>query len=327
MVHRNVAVRRNGFTLVELLVVIGIIAVLIGVLLPALMKARRSAATVQCSSNMRQIAAAMLQYINANKGHHPPSQIKDGVAGVGYPYGWWWATELVRQKYIHAPSIYSHPGSTIGERKFNRSSVFFCPEGVEEDMGSGGSTKPDIYPTHSENNKFNLGNDYDNSFNYIGKAAEEGIGIASWYQLNSRVAQPGSGEVPGGSKACPFVWFDNGNQAIPAGLSMPGFQRSLSMVRKPAEVVMIVEAANPNWVDQKPSTDPRYGYIYLKRMGARHGRKTADGGNAYTNLAFFDGHVALYPTLPFVGKQKGGGSDNALTDFYRETIFYLTRQR
>ena len=51
----------------------GIIAVLIGILLPALNKARRAAATVQCSSNMRQIATAMLQYIQVSKGRFPPS--------------------------------------------------------------------------------------------------------------------------------------------------------------------------------------------------------------------------------------------------------------
>jgi prepilin-type processing-associated H-X9-DG protein len=62
---------RVGFTLVELLVVIGIIALLVGVLLPALNKARAAAQTVQCASNLRQWGIGLQMYVDQNQGLLP----------------------------------------------------------------------------------------------------------------------------------------------------------------------------------------------------------------------------------------------------------------
>jgi prepilin-type N-terminal cleavage/methylation domain-containing protein len=66
---------RHGFTLVELLVVIGIIALLIGILLPSLNKARASALAIKCAANMRTIGQAMMLYATNNRDAIVPAGI------------------------------------------------------------------------------------------------------------------------------------------------------------------------------------------------------------------------------------------------------------
>lgn len=261
--------RRRGFTLVELLVVIGIIALLISILMPALSKARAAGVALSCSNNMRQIGMTALLYQNDNKGRFParddyfqdfaPGQ-SEGQGAYSYSSVRWFDVlppylgMANFRRSIAARTSQTWPVGVIGDStaaNFNqRLAVYHCPADTNRDP----------------NDEF-MPSDY----------AVAEIAVAMYREAPARVQNGGTNDTLGA-----------------AHRSM-----NLSGVRRPSSTVFMTEVGGQSWFHV-------YAHATEDNLAISTGGGYDHSGQQ--NYLFLDSHVELLKVPPHGLSGDGGAA-------------------
>jgi prepilin-type N-terminal cleavage/methylation domain-containing protein/prepilin-type processing-associated H-X9-DG protein len=283
--------RRPAFTLVELLVAIGIIAVLLALLLPALNRARQAAAAIQCAGNMRQIGDALAMYHMDSHGRLIPMLVTTSTTPTDpWPGGFFWANQLVRMAYISAPIGLGPSGA-----RNQYGGVFNCPTGTSDLMSSLASSLvegvDDTYTPGCGINCYMRAHDY--SADATASVSTDRVTVH--YMLNARKCS--SSNPLDSSNAdvilAPFQNYENSRSY----LTNARYVRTMNQLNNTSALVELIEG-NSYEINRAP------------RLAARH-NMGGGAANGFTNILFFDGHVAAFSTEPYYDAWIAAGKTDA----------------